>query len=456
MRRRALTRVGLMSLLAASAAGALVVPTANALPPASTCVTDCVARFDSGSGTFTVPAGVTSLTVDVAGGAGAVPAVVLGALPTAVGGPGGVAKVDLGGSAAARSFDFGAGGTGEGSWLRQPAVAVTPLVVAGGGGGVGYAGRLDLDDPSQIFASYEGGTGGVATSPGISSGTAGTDPFGASGSATTPGDGTVADGAAGGSMSATPGTVTLGAGGAGATAAFAATHTAGAGGSGAIGGGGGGISSTEIDENPLKIVGAGAGGAGYLALGTATAGTPNVGQGYVTFTWSYTPSIVVAPSSVHPGDTVTVDVAGLPAGVAFTLVLDGTTVGAGTADGAGAAHATATLAADQRVGSFPVELLVDDASVASSAAVSVVAPAVTPTPTPTPTPSSTPTASPSASATPTATPSPSATPSATPSPTASPAPGLAATGANDVPFAALALAFVLAGAVLVGMARRAS
>jgi len=443
-----------MSLLAASAAGALVVPTADALPPASTCVTDCVARFDSGSGTFTVPAGVTSLTVDVAGGAGAVPDVVLGALPTAVGGPGGVATIDLGGSASARSFDFGAGDTGEGSWLRQPAVAVTPLVVAGGGGGVGYAGRLDLDDPSQIFASYAGGAGGVATSPGISSGTAGTDPFGASGSATTPGDGTVADGAAGGSMSATPGTVTLGLGGAGASAAFAATHTAGAGGSGAIGGGGGGISSTEIDENPLKIVGAGAGGAGYLASGTATAGTPNVGTGYVTFTWSYTPSVVVAPSSVHPGETVTVDVAGLPAGAAFTLRLDGTTLGAGTADGTGAARVTATLAADQRVGSFPVELVVGAASVASSADVSVVAPVVTPTPTPTP--SSTPTASPSATATPTATPSPSATPSSTPSPTASPAPGLAATGANDVPFAALALVLVLAGAVLVGMARRAS
>lgn len=348
--------------------------------PSSECVIDCVVTIDTaGSGSVAVPAGVTSLTVTVAGGAGVAPSQATRIFPDAVGGAGGVTTVELGSAGGGTTFSYIVGGTSEGS-----AVGVddsTVLVVAGGGGDSGYAGRLDLDDPDQIFGFFPGGVGGAPTAPGFAAGGDGTAPeangFGASVAVGAGGPGSIAVGNAGGYADMAAGTITLGAAGLGGTASspdVATSHLGGSGGTGAYGGGGGGVTRTEIDENPLYIVGAGGGGSGYLAGGLTGVASTNEGAGYVTFEWSYSPSISMTVSTVHAGDTVTATIAGLPASRAFSVVFDGAVVASGSADASGAASVSFAVASTQRAGSFPLTLTVADVTVAASAAVTVEGP----------------------------------------------------------------------------------
>lgn len=345
--------------------------------PSSECVIDCVVTIDTaGTGTVDVPAGVTSLTVTVAGGAGVAPAQATHIFPDAVGGAGGVSTVELGAAYAGTTFSYAVGGSGEGSAVGVD--ASTLLVIAGGGGDAGYSGRLDLSDPDQIFGSSPGGAGGAPTAPGYAAGGDGTGTAanggGAAAGAGVGGFGSLAIGNAGGSSDMTAGTITLGQGALGGSASLAAAHAAGAGGSGAFGGGGAGITYMEIDENPLYIVGAGGGGSGFLATGLTGVASTNDGTGFVTFEWSYSPAISTDSTRVHGGDSVSAEIAGLPASRAFTVVFDGAVVASGTADSAGAATVTFAVASTQAAGAFPLVLTVAGVSVASSAAIEVSAP----------------------------------------------------------------------------------
>jgi len=345
--------------------------------PSSECVIDCVVTIDTaGSGTVEVPAGVTSLTVTVAGGAGVAPAEATHVFPDAVGGLGGVTTVELGAPGGGTTFWYTVGGSSAGSVITNDDSSV--LVIAGGGGDAGYAGRLDLADPDQIFAFYPGGAGGAPTGAGFAAGGDGTAPAangaGALG-AGAGGAGSLSVGSAGGVTSPlVGGVITPGAGGAGGSVVLAAPHTGGAGGSGAFGGGGAGVDFTEVDENPFCVVGAGGGGSGFLSMGLTGVASTNEGTGFVTFEWSYSPTISTASTSVQGGDSVHAEIAGLPASRAFTVVFDGAVVASGTADAAGAATVTFAVASTQAAGAFPLVLTVAGVSVASSAALEARAP----------------------------------------------------------------------------------
>lgn len=367
----ALAIVGFSALAVGTAAPAM------ALPPASTCITACTATFAApGSGQFTFPTGITSLSATVSGAAGAPASLAITNDPTAVGGAGGSTIVTLAPTDAGATFRFGIGGVGSGSSLRASDDSL--LAIAGGGGGGGYVGRLDL--PGQIFGTYPGGAGGSPSTPGVAPGGSGTafgnDPANGAGAGATGGAGGV--GADAGSAGASTPVLPLAQGGLGGTRP-ATSFTGGNGGSGYAGGGGGAVTTVDGgDDITIDLVAAGGGGSGYLAPGlTATAGTPNSGTGFVTFTWSFTPGVSTTAATVGAGDVVPVNVMGLPANAPFSVVFDGATVATGTADGSGTASASFTIAAGQRGGAFPVELAVDATTVASSAPVTVTAGAVT-------------------------------------------------------------------------------
>ena len=221
--------------------------------------------YTSGSGTYTVPAGVTSINyLVVAGGGG-------GAYSGGGGGAGGM----LYGAMAVTpgqtiSYSVGAGGAGS----TASGVAGTSgssssfgSITAAGGGGAG-------SDGNNGVAGGSGGGGG-AGSGGFTSGGAGNTP------STTP-----PQGYSGGGHSTTSSDYSAGGGGgAGAAGGNNSGNTSGSGGAGitwingttyAGGGGGGGARSTQGGAGGSG--GAGGGGAG-TASGNGTAGTANTGGG---------------------------------------------------------------------------------------------------------------------------------------------------------------------------------
>ncbi|MFJ3391728.1 hypothetical protein [Leifsonia aquatica] len=382
MRRRRLLPATL-SVLGAVATAALlaVAPTAAVGAPAPVCITDCTVTFDTPStGIVGIPVGVTSVSATVTGGAGAPVAAQISPDPAGVGGTGGSATIDLGAAYAGKTLGFTVGGVGGGSSISADG---STLAIAGGGGGAGYAGLLTL--PDQVFASYAGGAGGAPATTGVTPGGSGA----AFGTLPANGIGGSTVGGAGGTGVA-PGTAGLSpagglpvAGGTGSTIAIGAfDRTGGAGGAGYAGGGAGGVmrnvSNGDLD---IDVVAPGGGGSGYLAPGlTATANPGNPGVAAVTVTWSFSPAATTTSStvaSVLPGATVPVSVTGLPAGVAFAGTFDGTTVFSGTSDANGAATFSFVLADTQRAGSFPVQIVVGTAVVASTAPVTVAAVAAT-------------------------------------------------------------------------------
>lgn len=358
--------------------------TADSVSPA-TCLSGCTAVFDTvGTTTFTVPPAAVDVTATVVGAAGAAAPVAITLDPTAVGGPGGDATVDLGTNYSGASLDVSVGGTGGGSSIASGG---SLLAVAGGGGGGGYAGLLNL--PGQIFATYPGGVGGSPAAPGVAAGTSGSA-FGtlaANGGGGTSAGGVGGSGDAAGTSGVAPDDTQVVAGGLGGTLVInSTTHTGGAGGSGYSGGGGGAIArNVPNGDDSVDVVAPGGGGSGFLAAGlTATTGPANAGGASVTFTWSFAPTASTTTTTAHPGDAITVSVAGLPSNVPFTVTFDGATVATGTSDPSGAATVTFTVAADQELGSFPVQIVVGGAVAASTTDVAVVAaPVTTPTTTPT-------------------------------------------------------------------------
>lgn len=191
-----------------------------------------IETYTSGSGTFTVPSGVTSITIEVWGGGG--------------GGGGG---------------DAGSGNNG-----------------GGGGGGGGYTVKNDLSvTPGQTF-TYTVGDGGAGAV-----GDSGT--YGVAGGTSNVGGTYIANGGGGGG----PGND--GPGGAGGTASggdvniqgstgiTATSNIGGAGGAGAHGGTGGAGGSSSVAGSPGTAIGGGGGGGGKLESGGAGA------NGQVRFSW---------------------------------------------------------------------------------------------------------------------------------------------------------------------------
>ena len=316
---RHLTVVAVAAAAALGLSGPALAASADTLPAAG--CTTCTATFDTVGPAFDIdiPTGITGLTVTVAGAAGAAPAMTIEGDPTAVGGGGGVTTVDLGTTYAGQTLIFGVGGVGEGSYLQDTLADL--LIVAGGGGQGGYAGRFDI--PGQIFATYPGGNGGAPDTNGFAGGGDGQGPVDPAangvGGSDLGGAGGVGDtnGLQGESGFVVPAGTTLGAGGAGAvTVVNEVEYAAGAGGTGVGGGGGGAIVQVEIDENPLNFAAPGGGGSGYVhqdILGDIDAGEPNPElSGYVSFTWTL-PALPATGVAVNPA---------LPA-IAGLLVLAG-------------------------------------------------------------------------------------------------------------------------------------
>ncbi len=377
-RRARLALVGATTFAAALAAvGSAGI--ASALPPDPTpscTATTCTVDFEAtgGPATFTVPAGVTSITATVAGGAGGIGLTEDEDGTTEVGGAGGkvVANVPVtpgvvltlvvggagedadttgaggagggyGGGGDARSINgFSDGAGGGGSFVFDGAA---PLVVAGGGGGGGFTAGIDATQGTAAGGAGGSGGDGAAGGPDATGGGAGTRAHGGAG-------GTVAGidtrGSAQSTGSVRPDAVSpdgdSGSGPALNSATFGIGGTAvdgcyGAGGGGGYYGGGAG-GCQQVDED-LTAYGGGGGGSGYLAAGVTSVSTgTNPGDGSIELSYANirptTTSLTVSPASgatTATTQTLTAQVTSTPAGdpTGSVTFYDGTQVlGTGT------------------------------------------------------------------------------------------------------------------------------
>jgi len=316
-------------------------------------------NFTGASQSFTVPAGVTSVSVDAQGAAGGggpgSPGLGGEATATITVNPGDVIQVMVGGQGQVGSGGFNGGGApgaasipalppaggGGASDIRTGACATTlscglgaRVLVGGGGGGADTSGQL----------GDSGGAGG-----GLSGG-AGSDPasLGIAGSGGTQAGG----GAAGGN--GTPGAP--GQGGGGGTAGGFGFSGGGGGGGGYFGGGGGGGGTA------MPTAGNGGGGSGFGPAGVVLTSAVNSSDGVVTITYSggaATATATQISTSSPPGPSVfgqpvtfTAAVTPVPAGGTVQFVVDGVDAGAPVAvDGSGQATsgAVSTLAVGAHV-----------------------------------------------------------------------------------------------------------
>jgi hypothetical protein len=218
------------------------------------------------SGTWTCPAGVTSISVAVQGGGGA------------------------GGAATTTSSARGGGGGG-GGCAYSSAVTVVPGVgysatvgVGGAGGsGAGGAGGASSFSGSGIttLTANGGGGGALNTGSGATGGSGGTATGGASNKSGGGGDatsGTTAGGAGGG------GAGTTGGGGTGSGT------TAGAGGSGSPAGGAGAAGQTSANHAGLTGGSPGGGGSGAYKGSTSVLNGGNGAAGQIVITFVDTPA----------------------------------------------------------------------------------------------------------------------------------------------------------------------
>jgi hypothetical protein len=255
----------------------------------------------AGAHKFTVPAGVSSIQVNLLGGAGGDcfespggsggghGAELEATLPVTPGEglsigvaapgracepggggsslPGGHGGVGGGGSGGSAEFFSGAGGGGASTVAMSEASAGYPslLAVAGGGGGAAAFGMAggDAGSPGAGLELGEGGGAGTANEPGRG-GTSGCNPGGASGGPSSGGAGGSGDVAGGG------------------------------GGGGGYFGGGGGTGAT------CSPGGAGGGGSNYVEPGGTEVGaaTPTPGEAFVSITYA-TPTIEVDPEELE-------------------------------------------------------------------------------------------------------------------------------------------------------------
>ncbi|MCX5197072.1 Ig-like domain-containing protein [Streptomyces sp. NBC_00249] len=346
--------------------------------PAPTCTYTSV-----GTDTFTVPAGVTSVTVDLFGAEGGSAAgFVLPSPPNdgARGGLGGETRADLsvtagqtlqitvggvGSPGTSRHGEYarpggrghgsggggahGGGGSGGGaSDLRTGAFgAADRVLVAGGGGGAGNGGPLLRGGDGGGTEAEPGGQGGGPEGSGLAGGGGTRSAHGAGG----PRNNTVgAPGGAGSDIDQYGSQPNPGSGGSGGNGGRGGNGGGGGGGGYFAGGGGSG------GGNPGNLYGAGGGGGSGFAAPTAAGATltrgVNHGDGKAVVTFRYGTSVTVTPDTATPlfGRPVTLTAtvapanpdAGTPGGqVTF---FDGTTpLGTATLDGGRASIRTGTL-----------------------------------------------------------------------------------------------------------------
>jgi Bacterial Ig-like domain (group 3) len=271
---------------------------------------------------FTVPAGVSSITITVLGAGG-------GGASGAAGGSGagqvGTFAVTVGASlnvitGGAGASAAGFGGSGGGGSFVYVTNAVTPLIAAGGGGGAGGSGSAGGDGNSTGSGGNGGGGGGTGGSSGSGGGGGGSFNSGGGGGYSRNGGDiggfagsggrSVSNGAAGGSGGAAVG----GFGGGGASG------FGGGGGGGYSGGGGGGVA-------------AGGGGGGSFNSGTNTSTTAGAGpaqNGQVVLTWAIASTTLLSsnpnPSTVGQQVTFSATIfcnSGFSPAGAVTFTIDG-------------------------------------------------------------------------------------------------------------------------------------
>lgn len=287
----------------------------------------------AGSRTFTVPTGVTSLTVKLwggggGGGAGGAGGGTAGTNAGGAGGGGGYVTATLAVTAGeVLNIDVGAGGSaanensagGSGGGYSAIRRSSTMLLIAGGGGGGGgnyTTGTARAGGPG-------GGTNG--TNGAVSAGTGG---YGATGSTGGNGGATQTGGVIG-SSGGSAGTLLNSGGDAGGSGAACSTSIAGnRGGGGGIGGGGkGGNGDTTT------CTGGGGGGGGYGGGGgggsTSQGSARSAGGGGGGSSYAATGS-TTAGSGVNPGSNADTD---------LTLPNSGGTAGTGGAGGVSAGAA---------------------------------------------------------------------------------------------------------------------
>lgn len=229
---------------------------------------------------FTVPAGVTSLTVKAWGAGGASNSATSTEADRARGGPGGFVRatiavtpgetltIKVGTGGAFCSRDFGARAPGAGGGRSAVMRGSTPLVIAGGGGGAGGYGASATESFGGVGGGLTGGAGqsGTTNSGGASPGFGGTQSAGGAGGNPGPGipGSSLQGGSGSGSSIVTPGGWPNGGW------ASRDPERGGGGGDGYFGGGGGGGGGTWGNG--------GGGGSSYTAPGATnvahTQGTP--------------------------------------------------------------------------------------------------------------------------------------------------------------------------------------
>jgi hypothetical protein len=316
---RAPKRVVLPALVALLAALAAVL----AFPPRAGAIT-VTFSFTGAAQTFTVPAGVTSITIDALGAQGGSG----GSFSPGVGGAGGLGgeaqatisvlpgtnlQVNVGGQGGGIGAGAAqAGGGGGASDVRSGANTLGDrLVVAGGGGGGGGATNATAGVGGPGGGTTGGGGGG--SSCGSGGGGGGTQSGGgAGGTGSNPGNpGSLGQGG-------TPaGTLTGGAGGFNGGATGGPPTGGGGGGGGYYGGGGG--------DTSCAAGGGAGGGSGFTPFGTGMTNGVRSGNGQVTITYIVTPTLTTSASAgvalggqVH--DTATLSGGSSPGGaIAFAL-----------------------------------------------------------------------------------------------------------------------------------------
>ena len=277
-----------------------------------------------GNQSWTVPAGVTSVTLSLAGGQGGLAYYRPGNLPGGKGAevsatvavsPGDVLAVTVAGAghdSDSSSGGFGGGGNGGylsaggGGGASRVSVGGTLVAVAGGGGG------------GAVYTGNGGDSGAAGAGPGGTSaggGGAGTLSVGGGGGAG--GDGSAWANCAAYSSGQPGGDGTSGRGGAGADARVAGARGGGGGGGGLFGGGGGGAGSLCSSRGVAGSGGGGGGGSSFVdagATGVSVSQGAHTGDGQVTITFvdsvAPTPDPTLSPAANAAGwndGPVTVD-----------------------------------------------------------------------------------------------------------------------------------------------------
>jgi hypothetical protein len=324
-----------------------------------------------GADTFTVPAGITSVTFVVAGAEGGEST---GRAPSGLGGrvgaklavtSGEVLQVNIGGQGQAGTADGainnGAGGGGS-SDVRTGSFGLGDRVlVAGGGGGSGGSGGSDSGiDPTDVGGAGGAGGGGNGqggNNGGAAGGTGGTATTGGSGGLGVNGGG---DGAAGSDFFGGAGGTTFvesspgGGSGGGAQAGvgepgIGCTGGGGGGGGGYFGGGGGGSTACRGGG------GAGGGGSNFIAPSATSASSSSgvqSGNGMVSVAWRSPTTLTATPAVIkisglklylfNLSATLT-DAAGPVAGQAITFTAGSTALCTAVTNASGTASCNATV-----------------------------------------------------------------------------------------------------------------